>query len=412
MAKNSHNPSRRKALKSIGAGAVGLTSLPITTGAKSDVQCRSVSNTKFTGLAYDPESLEIVGNASGEFSEIKKGLSGNISVPSTSVSLSRSQPETPRRNSSSESRLFTKNERKEEKNPYKHTEVVVTSDNSITGNIRKPSLDSVAFTLLPKSAPKANQLEEFIKRAKPDRNRTYEQEVTEQSGSIASTDDENYKDITWVRTRDYGNDFDDDGWEWFAYLTGDADKSYDVDQLPNNGYNRWSLQSYFTKVPSSDTSDVSLDLTSHTDYIDVAPDSGYKSGRDSGLKITSERPDTRGEDDDYSFSVGIGYAFGSVSVGPSLSVNLDRNTYDLNDDHMYSEWIMNLNQFPTGQEDNRGVWFDMEPSTSEDTKEVRAESQYNWNYDEAGTACDPGRTIYVRDSVDLPLTSNLTVDIV
>lgn len=217
-----------------------------------------------------------------------------------------------------------------------------------------------------------------------------------------------YNEITWTSLDDSGNDFDTDGWEWITYVTGAKDSRHSHDELPNDGHNRWAIQSYFTKKPSVDTDgdnndDVDIYRDGSEFFIDVAPESNGESGDDVDLSVLSERPDNRDADStNYSFSVSIGYGFASVSASVSASTNLDRQTYDLNDDHRYSHWEMSPNPFPTSQDDNNGVWFTVHPSTGEDYESFEASSTYHWEYREQDSACDPGRTIYVDQTISIP----------
>ncbi|WP_152415841.1 hypothetical protein [Halovivax asiaticus] len=269
-------------------------------------------------------------------------------------------------------------------------------------------MERTAFVLQPDDANR--RLAEFLYSAQPKRRETitnedeYNPRPSEKLGyrskNATGAAAGDYKDINWTIRRDYGNKFDSDGWKWIAYLTGDdSDDRYNHDQLPNDTFNRWNLQSYFMKTPSPDDGSTNIWEHSSEYYVTCTPGSDEDT-EDPDIMFLSERPNND-DGSTYSFSIGIGKPFGAgtISVGPSISINLDTSHTDFQYNHSHSEWDFDMHSFPDEQDTNRGVWWTVDTSTSNSTKEFRWIVSHGWYYDGETPGRDPG-IIYMNEEIE------------
>lgn len=161
--------SRRETLKSIGGAAIALSG---ATGAANACVGTASGPSNFVGYAYDPNSLEILGEATGDFQTLGKKIDGQIDLGDRQVSISRNTPAAVRGKPESQLYHFPKWERVDENKPYRKVKAVSTG-HAVTGYVRDPSMNKVAFALMPEWAPRSDRLDEFIRKAAPNGKREY-----------------------------------------------------------------------------------------------------------------------------------------------------------------------------------------------------------------------------------------------
>lgn len=183
-------------------------------------------------------------------------------------------------------------------------------------------------------------------------------------------------------TADGNTSYDSDGWEFVAYLTGnDDDTAHEYYELPNRDFNRWCLQSYFTDPPSPDGDNAwEIHNESSDFYLSCVPNGGDANGEDPDIRLVSEEPDASDSNSGWDFSVTLGYGFGPVTAGASVSLNPGNIDTDHGNDHKYSQWVNHHNDLPTSQDENRGVYLDVYVSTSESSEEFEVDMGHGWDY--------------------------------
>lgn len=187
------------------------------------------------------------------------------------------------------------------------------------------------------------------------------------------------KDLAWSRLisqNDYSHDY-----EYVGYITADAENdAHDYNEIPGLGYNRWQIQGYFIEQPTWDCScepEGSGNYYVEASQAEYGIDAAYDlSGENSNIDFQSEDPN---DESDVEFSVSVAAAFGPVSVGVSKSI--DKNYTDFEDyPHKRAHWTIDCDFFPTEQDDNRGVRFDVEAGGDYRTESFKALTRFAWNY--------------------------------
>jgi hypothetical protein len=174
-------------------------------------------------------------------------------------------------------------------------------------------------------------------------------------------------------TESDSNDYGD--WKVGAHWSAEHDSGYAADEIASGSANLFSIQSYFEDTPNATQDDVSVS-DGHTFWlIDV---NAGKGNYDLDMDFADPRP-TEGENG-YDFTLDLSASVGISSA--SLSTSLDDATPNLvKEQNDYYEWETNPSGFPTSQDDNRGVHFDIEPDQgASGDHQYLAEVRWKWSY--------------------------------
>lgn len=159
--------SRRKILKSVGITTTGLAGFTTNN--------RATEGNKYVGVAYDPSTHEIVGEASGQFSSATNQLHGNLRVGNEQITLSKNKPyETIKQGSTMRTRFkkeipaetAAQNSRQDGNEPTKLVKVLTGADAGLTGYINPPSGDKQAFALVNQSRQQKSDIEHLLQKTK------------------------------------------------------------------------------------------------------------------------------------------------------------------------------------------------------------------------------------------------------
>ncbi len=263
----------------------------------------------------------------------------------------------------------------------------VTYGRTVSGVIRDQSRDAIGFTL-------------FHDKAKsqpgPTRNIKLKVETEEDvginkssDGNVSANSDNEYGVFSYSSV--HGTERDD-YWRLISYASNKVDERYDRDQLPNNTFTRWNIQSYFSTKPTA-PEDASISVYPTDYFVTCIPglNPHLDDEEDPDIQFLSERPN--GSDgSSFNFNVGLSTGMGVVSAGPSISTELSLSNTDFEYNHSYSEWTLNQNEFPTDQEDNDGVYLTVDTSTDSPVKEFEWSVDWHWTYNGPSDGRDPNIT--------------------
>lgn len=190
------------------------------------------------------------------------------------------------------------------------------------------------------------------------------------------------------------NEYDEDGYEFLSYISSYNKAEENYDELQPGIPHRWNIQSYFTDMPSWDPNKTEDGYSHHVFENDVQFDVNWSSGvSGENNNLTWNAYDPHEPDSNLSFSISIGPSFGPVSAG--LSYVIDDNTIDVQSDHNdYLRWDLNLNSFPTDQDDTRGVYVTAESGSNYRQEEVQFTTAYGWDYYRSPHHVNSGSTVY------------------
>ncbi|WP_139326581.1 hypothetical protein [Natrinema saccharevitans] len=148
--------NRRRALKTIAVSTVTGAGLTTTVSANNGARKE--------GVAYDPFTHEILGEASGQFNERKENFVGNLRVNGKKYNMN--QPELFEENEEGDmkSRTYRDINKISNKEYNRIIEVRSSNNSNITGFVRSPeSLDRVAFALEGKQTGSHDRIINFLK---------------------------------------------------------------------------------------------------------------------------------------------------------------------------------------------------------------------------------------------------------
>lgn len=141
-----YDPSRlgrRSVLKTIAAGTVGSSLLV------GDVAASSGS--KFTGVAYDPATHKIIGDASGQFNRKKSELVGDLNVGGSKIHLNKQNPDQSRTIDGKRHMKYQHSTKAGKDNKLeKGVNIMGFKSGNLTGYMRQPNGNHVAFAIAPK----------------------------------------------------------------------------------------------------------------------------------------------------------------------------------------------------------------------------------------------------------------------
>lgn len=127
-------------LKTIGATSVVGSGFTVTGTASR--------GSRLEGIAYDPYTREIIGEASAQFNQQTDELVGNLRVNDKKYNMNQNEPHTETNGEELKSQSFREVTQKEDKQYNELIKVTVTDKSNITGFVRSPeSLERTAFAL-------------------------------------------------------------------------------------------------------------------------------------------------------------------------------------------------------------------------------------------------------------------------
>lgn len=142
---------RRKAIKSIGAGSIL---------ASNNYSAEATGNgAKYDGLAYDPATHEIFGEASGQFNQMHGDFRGNLNLPNEKINMNKLRKFDQSSVEEYQSTVYKHFEQSDD-NPVKFIRVNVLH-NALCGYVQK-SDNKTGFSLVPLKE-RNGELEKFIK---------------------------------------------------------------------------------------------------------------------------------------------------------------------------------------------------------------------------------------------------------
>jgi len=208
-----------------------------------------------------------------------------------------------------------------------------------------------------------------------------------------------------------GSQYDDDGFEFISYVSSYNKSQEEYYELQPGIPHRWNLQSFFTDEPSWDPDEKDDGYTYSVFPDQVEFDINWStdtSGENNNLTWNSYDP-AKSDDSNWGFSVSVGPSFGPVSAG--ISYTADSGPVDVqSDENDYLRWDINLRDFPTSQDDTRGIYVSPEAGSNEREETVRLNTKYGWEYYRRQKRASYGDTIYT-ESKDLPIYVNPEVTI-
>lgn len=151
-------------MKTIGGSLIGLTGAIGTASA--------TGKPEYVGLTYDPVTHEVLGNASGNLVETPKGLSGSLKIGEKTVSFNE-QPSFVENLRNTESgpksrrRYINKIPLADEPSQHSSVKVSSTENAGMTGFIRPPREEKVAFAIGRKETNPATEIKEILEATKP-----------------------------------------------------------------------------------------------------------------------------------------------------------------------------------------------------------------------------------------------------
>ncbi|WP_276300168.1 hypothetical protein [Halorussus lipolyticus] len=156
--------NRRKTLKAL--GITGLSTIGFTSN--------SVGRTnKYVGVAYNPETHEVLGDASGQFNAKLDQMVGALNVMGEKYQISQESPEMSSKNKLGKRTRFVKQipakqpEKWGFKNPKYTLKIFTAEGTGITGYIANPVYQKVAFSLAPNSPNVKAEMKKHLKRTAP-----------------------------------------------------------------------------------------------------------------------------------------------------------------------------------------------------------------------------------------------------
>lgn len=179
--------NRRSVLRTVGISATGLLA-GSTVGSANPVN-------KYSGLAYDPETHDIIGEATGSFDNSGRKLTGELTINMDggleviNRSVNRQEPDHVEKGGGPARQVYTDYERRGEEHHDKKKVPIekrrwVTSGRTISGVIRTRSREKIAFTFFPEKTSAQPDITLNIKR----KEETEEDVIKTRSVSSSSDD--------------------------------------------------------------------------------------------------------------------------------------------------------------------------------------------------------------------------------
>ncbi|MFC6718505.1 hypothetical protein ACFQGT_00895 [Natrialbaceae archaeon GCM10025810] len=139
MGKNPLEISRRKALSTVGLVPVGLANF--TNPAQAG------SSARFNGVAYDVDTFEIIGDASGQFNSVKETLVGNLRVNGEKCNMNQASPELTENTEFGKYYRYYQTDRNESNSITQRIMLYTYNGQAISGYVEKPETGKVGFVL-------------------------------------------------------------------------------------------------------------------------------------------------------------------------------------------------------------------------------------------------------------------------
>lgn len=134
------NKNRRKVLKALGTASVVSSGFAVTGGASR--------GSRFGGIAYDPYTHEILGEASAQLNQNSGEFVGNLRVNGRSYNMNQNTPHSNYNNNDLKAQSFRELTQKEDEVYNELIKAIVPNKGNITGFVRSPeSLERTAFVL-------------------------------------------------------------------------------------------------------------------------------------------------------------------------------------------------------------------------------------------------------------------------
>lgn len=162
MSDRSQFAGRRTALKKISGAAITLVGStgPAIAGANSQ------RGSKYVGYKYNPVTGEILGKAKGKLDKNGEELNGVLSIGNGRINVARDAPNSRSETGRGPVRRFDQQLKAVKKRPDKRISIRTVED-SITGYVRLPSREKVAFALKPESPQSRKDIKSMIQKAAP-----------------------------------------------------------------------------------------------------------------------------------------------------------------------------------------------------------------------------------------------------
>ncbi|WP_152419121.1 hypothetical protein [Natrinema gari] len=420
------NNNRRSVLKSISGIGISTAAIPQVKGSDSDTQ--------YEGVAYDPTTHEIIGIAHGKISH-NKGIDGDLIIDGDKFSVNRPKKtyESISRQNIGESVKETQFEKEEEnENDYnrpKKIKIKSFGESSLTGVIRYPELDRIAFALERKSNQKRSSVKRLLNEYRADKKHVDSKEFkggqeikptseTQGTCDVDNCTDDDYDLITFNNTQRGWSDHTEEYYKHCVYVTADGSKDHFAQQIPANGWNRWNIQNFYPKIPEIDYSRNDYDKCrggtchmllpgSSRYYFDLS----YKSGwQNDDLYSNNPYPsDSHSDGSEFNFGLSISAGYGPISAGFSISMNNNAQSPEFNNSHRDTEWEFPLDSFPTDQRSCRGVYFDINAAKNYGEQEVKVECSSSWSIIEMNGHTGDRTGVYSETDTQ---EKTITVDII
>ena len=135
-----HKINRRKAIRILGG------SLGVTAGYTMTVSANN--GARVEGIAYNPKSHEILGEASGQFNQQHDELVGNLRIDGRQFNLSQNHPFEERRIESGVYQTYRSLNKRNDEEYNELVHLTKSNESNMTGFVRTPeSLDRIGFVL-------------------------------------------------------------------------------------------------------------------------------------------------------------------------------------------------------------------------------------------------------------------------
>ncbi|WP_139326565.1 hypothetical protein [Natrinema saccharevitans] len=402
-----YNVKRRNVMKAATTSVVGLSSFPTVLGAKP--------SGRYVGVAYDPTTHEILGSASGKFNSTQRKLRGNLRVSGEEINMSSGL--TPERKISNKgfitsnfekvdkigiakkSQEENKGKDRQIKTPRKIT-ILAQDDKSLTGVVRTPERERIAFSISKSSNNTRHDVEEVVKKYAPTKEKDLLTDSIENRGTKLTTqaggcdtgncDDSRYEVLDYRRTHSAIGEVEGQ-YKYCTYLTADAENGHDPDQVRT--WNRWNVQRFYSETP-----DPSEDQYDDCNYgtpchvmspismrfnIDVSYNRGYQNNNAYVSELNPGENHDNG--DEFNFGISIGAGYGIISAGWSISKNGNAQSPEINQPHREIEWDYPIDFFPREQTNSRGVYFNVHGGEENREEEFEIVAETDWQILELGT---------------------------
>lgn len=165
MSDRSQISGRRTALKKISGAAITLVGStgPAIAGANSQ------RSSRYVGYKYNPVTGDIIGKAEGKLDKNGEELNGVLSIGNGRINVAQNAPNSRSETGQGPVRRFEQQLKAVKAQPNKRISVR-TFEDSVTGYVRLPSREKVAFALKPESPQSQKDIKSMIQKAAPTSN--------------------------------------------------------------------------------------------------------------------------------------------------------------------------------------------------------------------------------------------------